>query len=293
MIVYAILAYALAVCLLALIGALIGKHFQKRKYYKELFALLDGLEQKYYLSEVMEPAAFPEGKLLARVLSIAGKSMSDAIAAERAANREYRSYVELWVHEIKTPISAVKLICENNGYRNISDEADKIEKYVEQALIYARAGSVEKDYTIKQISLKKLVGELLKKNAAYLIAKGIKVNLDVDAEVYADPKWLLFILQQIMDNSVKYGAKTITFAFADHTLTVRDDGIGISSRDLPRVFERGFTGENGRGGAQSTGMGLYLCKALCEKLGLGISAFSEKGTSLCLTFPQNPYVTLL
>lgn len=279
--------------LLGSLAALFCEYFVKRTYYQELFSVLDRLDKKYYVSEVIGPCKFAEGRILAEMLKITGKSMNDELSAERRANREYREYVELWVHEIKTPISAIKLICDNNGYTNISEEADKVDRHVEQALFYARAGSVEKDYIIKQISLKKLIGEVLKKNAPYLIANGIRVNLNTDGKVYADSKWLMFILQQLIDNSIKYGATTLSFAFAGNTLSVKDDGIGILARDLPRIFERGFTGENGRGSTKSTGMGLYLCKELCEKLGLTISAASISGTEFFITFPQNPYVTLL
>lgn len=134
---------------------------------------------------------------------------------------------------------------------------------------------------------------MLKKNAPYLIANGIRVNPAADGEVYADSKWLIFILQQLIDNSIKYGATTISFTFTGNTLSVKDDGIGILPRDLPRIFERRFTGENGRKDAKATGMGLYLCKELCEKLGLAISAASVNGTEFFITFPQNHHVTLL
>ena len=255
--------------------------------------MLDGLDEKYYISEVMDSPSFTEGRLMEEALRIAGKSMNDEIAAERKANREYREYVELWVHEIKTPISAAMLTCENQGYLGVSLELGRIERFVEQALFYARSSSVEKDYVIKQIDLGKLIGELLKKNAASLIANGIKVEPCAHGKVYSDSKWLLFILQQLLDNAVKYKAQTICFSFKDKTLTVKDHGIGIPSQDLPRIFERGFTGENGRITAKSTGMGLYLCKEMCGKLGLSISAASQNGSEFSITFPENSYVTFL
>ena len=273
-------------------GALAHEYINKKSYYNELFAVLENLGKKHYISEMISPADFEEGRMLSEVLGAAGKSMNDELAAEHKANREYREYVELWVHEIKTPISAAKLLCDNNGYTNVSGEVDKIERYVEQALFYARSGSAEKDYVIKQINIKKLIGELLKKNAAILISSGIKVEPNADSEVLSDSKWLAFILQQLLDNAIKYGAKTITFNFSDHVLSIKDDGIGIPPQDLPRIFERGFTGENGRTSAKATGMGLYICAQLCEKLGLTISAVSEKGTEISITFPQNPYIRL-
>ena len=144
---------------------------------------------------------------------------------------------------------------------------------------------------IKQIDLKKLIGDLLKKNASLLISNKIKVVPKAEGTVHSDSKWLTFILQQLIDNAVKYGAKTIYFDYADKTLTVKDDGISIPPQDLPRIFDRGFTGENGRATAKSTGMGLYLCKELCNKLGLDISASSHDGAEFSIAFPENPYVT--
>lgn len=248
---------------------------------------------KFYISETMEPPPFADGKIFEEALRIACKSMNDELAAEWIANREYREYIELWVHEIKTPISAVMLICENKSCADVSLELAKVERLVEQVLFYARSNSVEKDYIIKQINPKKLIGDLLKKNAANLIANKIRAELPMDGEVLSDSKWLTFIIQQLLDNAIKYGAETVSFIFKDNILSVKDDGIGILPQDLPRVFERDFVGENGRNIAKSTGMGLYLCKILCEKLVLKITVKSENDTEISITFPQNPYVTLV
>jgi signal transduction histidine kinase len=266
----------------------------KARYYKILNRQLEELDKKYYIAEVIEPPQSVEGKLWAEVLSVAGKSMNDTIAGFEKSNEEYREYVELWVHEVKTPISGAKLICENQGYKNVMAELVKIENYVEQALFYARSGSVEKDYIIKKIELRPMIGELLKKNATSLIGNGVRPDLNVEGTVHTDSKWLIFILQQLLDNAVKYGGKTIGFSFEENVLSISDDGIGIPKQDLPRIFDRGFTGENGRTTAKSTGMGLYLCKSLCEKLGLELTADSDQGipkTKMSIRFPENPFIT--
>jgi len=153
----------------------------------------------------------------------------------------------------------------------------------------------EKDEVIrkKDKEIKDLVNNIVKKNASHLISHRIKIEVFGSGVVHTDPKWLEFILQQLMDNSMKYGARTLIFEFTGHTLTVKDDGVGIPQSDLPRIFEYGFTGENGRKIAKSTGIGLYLCKKLCDKLGLEIIATSTEGTSIAITFPENPYVTFL
>ena len=280
------------------LAALIWEYMTKKEYYRRFSSLLEQLEKKHYISEVMEHPSFLDGQILEKVLKLAGKSMNDQIGVHTLSNREYREYVELWVHEINTPISGAKLICENKGYKDVKQELEKIGKYVEQALFYARSDSVEKDYIIRQIDLRELIGNLLKKNAEYLIAGKIKIQLAVAGTVYSDSKWLLFMLQQFLDNAVKYGAKTISFSFEQGELQIRDDGIGIPQKDLPRVWERGFTGENGRRIAKSTGMGLYLCKKLADKLGLELSINSPGGikgfqTEISLGFPENPFVTFL
>ncbi|MDR3091142.1 MAG: sensor histidine kinase [Clostridiales bacterium] len=273
--------------------ALLYEYARKRAYYKRLLAQLSELPQKRLISEILEPPAFCEGVILRDILKAANKSMNDEVSRLEKANREYREYVELWVHEIKTPISGARLICDNNGYDGVAEEVEKIEKYVEQALFYARSESVERDYSIQELDIQSLVGGVVKRNAKYLIARKIKIEHRAEGRVYADPKWLEFILQQVLDNAVKYGARTIAYSFENNTLTLKDDGAGIPQKDLPRVFERGFTGENGRKTARSTGMGLYLCKRLCDKLGLGIAVRSEGGTEVSVTFPANPYVTFM
>ncbi|MDR3072651.1 MAG: sensor histidine kinase [Clostridiales Family XIII bacterium] len=290
------LSLILSVSGLYLLGgiiALLYEYTKKRVYYNHLLTQLSELPQKRLISEIMEPPTFCEGVILWDVLKAANKSMNDEVARLEKANREYREYVELWVHEIKTPISGVRLICDNNGYDEVADEVEKIEKYVEQALFYARSESVERDYAIQTLDVHTFVGGVIKRNAKYLIARKIKIEHHAEGRVYADPKWLEFILQQILDNAVKYGAKTIVYSFENNTLMIKDDGVGIPQKDLPRVFERGFTGENGRKTARSTGMGLYLCKRLCEKLGLGIAVSSEGGTAVSITFPVNPYTTFM
>lgn len=287
---------SIIISLVYLFGGLAALSYEfliKRAYFNRFFSRLDSLDKKHYISEVMEPPSFTEGKIIDEALRIAGKSMNDEIGSERNASREYREYMELWVHEIKTPISAAMLISENRAYTDVTLELVKIEKLVEQVLFYARSNSVEKDYVIKEINLKTLIENLLKKNAAYLIMNKIKVEPPAKGVVLSDSKWLMFIIQQLLDNAIKYGAKTISFIFKDNVLTVKDDGIGILPQDLPRVFERGFSGENGRGIAKSTGMGLYLSKVLCEKLGLKIAVKSEHGTEISITFPQSPYLTLM
>jgi len=285
-----------------LLVSLLLEFHKRKRFYDDLMTSLETLRERYHIAEIVPEASFLEAHLLKDIMAQVGKSMNDALAMERRANREYREYIELWVHEIKTPIAALKLLSENKGDMAVNEEVDKVEKYVEQALYYARAGAVEKDLIIKPTPLRALIGETLKRQARYLISRGISISLegfdqpinqeDVEstALVYADAKWLGFILQQLIDNAIKYQAHKIYFLYQEESrqLQIRDDGVGILAADLGRIFERGFTGENGRKFAKATGMGLYICQELCQKMGIVIGASSVygEGTTISLTFPE-------
>jgi signal transduction histidine kinase len=264
----------------------------KRTWYRELFAQLEALEQKQYIAEVIEKPAFRDGQQLYDTLQAVCKAVNDELAARDKAAREYREYVELWVHEIKTPLAAAAMLCETNGCGDVARELGKIESFVEQALFYARSNVVEKDFLVKELNMEALLHGFARQNARLFIWSRVQVEIHARGIGYGDPKWLHFILRQLVENAMKYGAKKIILSFENNILSVRDDGIGIPPQDLPRVFNRGFTGENGRKGAKSTGMGLYLCKKLCDKLGLQISAESQgQGAEFRIAFPENPFVT--
>lgn len=279
--------------------ALVFEFFQKRSFYNSLMKSLDHLDRKYLLSEMAEEPSFYEGRLLCEVTKAANKSMNDEIAKYRRASQEYREYIETWVHEVKTPISSSRLIIENNKNEvtlNLYEELVKIESFVEQALFYSRSNTVEKDYIIKQTTLKELVSSVLRKNSAMFIEGKIGVRtFELDKTVFTDVKWTDFILGQVLMNSVKYcgnSPKIEIFGLQNDnsvTLVISDNGIGIPKKDLERVFEKGFTGANGRKTAKSTGLGLYLCKKLCDKLNLGISVASSEnsGTAVSIVFPKS------
>ena len=228
--------------------------------------------------------------------------MAEHVNEYKFANEEYKEYIELWIHEIKTPIAVSKMIVENNPSevtKNINEEIEKVEYFVEQALFYARSNNVEKDYIIKPMNLKKIINSVILKNKRSFISKKIKLNIhDVDRKVYSDSKWMVFILNQIIINSIKYSKKDkaeieiFSKEYKDNTvLYIKDNGIGIESDNLPRVFEKGFTGENGRKINKSTGIGLYLCKKLCDKLGqnIEINSVLNMETVVKIYFPKNSF----
>jgi signal transduction histidine kinase len=271
---------------------LLPEYIAKNRYYANLRDTAGQLEKKYLLSEIIDPPEFREGKILYDMLKTVGKSANDEIAKHRITATEYREYIELWVHEIKTPIAAAKLLCENTRSTEIDGELDRIDRFVEQALFYARSGNAENDYMIRRIELSELLADALKSNAKYLIGRRISIQTkNLAYTVFTDPKWLGFIIWQLIENSVKYGCTGIEFSGAQSaggvSLFIRDDGVGISEKDIDRVFEKGFTGENGRRFGRSTGLGLYLCKKLCVKLGLDISVSSKPGEGVVakLVFP--------
>ena len=204
------------------------------------------------------------------------------------------------------PIATSKMIIENNKTeitQSINDELDKIENYIEQALFYARSNAVEKDYYIRESDLKEIVNTAILKNKRDLIENKINIDThDLEKIVLTDSKWCIFILNQIIQNAIKYSKdenKTIQIYGKEQKenviLYIKDNGIGIKKGEITRVFEKGFTGENGRrSGQKSTGIGLYLCKKLCDKLGMAIELNSEKGigTEVRIVFPKSSYMRM-
>lgn len=275
-------------------------YIKRRNYYKEVLNNLDALDKKYLISEVIEEPNFIDGKVLYSIIEQTDKSMNDEISKLKLNISQYKEYIELWVHEVKTPIAACMLLIENNSSpvtESIEEEIRKIEDYIEQALFYARSNTMEKDYIIKKISLVNCINNSVKKNLNQLIANRIKINItDVEETVYSDSKWLEFILNQIISNSIKYRKTTnseIKFYAKKNNqniiLTIEDNGIGMDEKDVLKAFDKGYTGSNGRKFTKSTGIGLYLCKKLCEKLGLKIKLEStlDEGTKVSILFPIN------
>lgn len=289
--------------ILNLIGSLIFHvydYFNKSVYYKNILEDLQLLDKKYLISEVINKPTFVDGKILYEIIKHTNKSMKDEISKIKRDTSEYREYIELWVHEIKTPIASCKLLLENNESevtKSANEEIEKVEGYIEQALFYARSNNLEKDYIIRELNIRKCINSTIKRNANTLIKKKIKIELsNVDKIVYSDSKWIEFILHQIISNSIKYMNKkeSIIRLYCEEkdenvVLYICDNGIGMSEKCIRKAFEKGYTGENGRLYSKSTGIGLYLCKKLCEKLGLWINLLSKEGegTTVSIMFPIN------
>lgn len=277
------------------------RFYFRNRYFKEILSQLDRLDQKYLIAEVMEVPARPEDRIYYDILKAANKSMLEEISQTRREQKEYKEYIERWIHDVKTPIAAMRLICENNRSdptRRLLAELEKVGHFTEQALYYARSETVEKDYFIREILLSDVVHAAIAENKQLLMQNHVSIRIEnCESAVYADEKWVGFILNQLVSNAVKYGGEhpALRFEGAPENnrviLSVKDNGIGISESDLPRIFEKGFTGENGRKDKVSTGIGLYLCKRLCDRLGIGIAAESKigSGTAVTLSFPKGDY----
>ena len=286
----------------AYVASLAYDFIRKRGYYKLLLKSLEQMEEKTLLGELLSHSGFLEGQLLIEVLRRCNKYQNDRIAEARQDTREYREYIESWVHEIKTPITSARLMIENEKNPTtlrINDEIGKIENYVEQALYYARSTDVEKDFKVEKTSLQAITASALKSYSKPLIQAGGKPVMEgLDIPVTADVKSCTFIIGQMISNAIKYRKDGLQITFTGRAeknrvlLLVSDNGIGISEADLPRIFDKGFTGENGRRYSKSTGIGLYLCKKMCEKMNIGLSASSTsgRGTTITMDFPTESYL---
>ena len=286
--------------------SIIIEYFKRKKFYDNLLKMLEELDEKYLITEIIKNPNFLEGKIFKNTLEQIDKSMLENVNKYKYMTEDYKEYIELWIHEIKIPISASKMVIENNKNaitKSIDEELDKVENYIEQALFYARSNTVEKDYYIRKVFLKEIVTESIKKNKSSLIQEKISIDIhDLDIEVNTDNKWIVFILNQIIQNSIKYRKKenSVIEIYANQgkenvILYIKDNGIGIKQGEITRVFEKGFTGTNGRlSNKKSTGIGLYLCKKLCNKLGIGIelNSVQNEGTKVKLVFPKDSYIEL-
>ena len=296
--------YCAFVIVFVMVLAILIEYKKKKDYYNELIKNMEDLKEKYLISEIIKTPNFIEGKILKGILQDTGKSMIDNVNYYKNIQEDYKEYIELWIHEVKIPIAASKMIIENNKNevtKSIDEELDKVENYTEQALFYARSNAVEKDYIINKTNLKEIVNGAILKNKTTLLNEKVSIELSnlKDEEVYTDSKWAIFIINQIIQNAIKYSRKEnkkIEISSQEKNdkviLYIKDNGIGIKKGEITRVFERGFTGENGRIiGKKSTGIGLYLCKKLCNRLGLGIELNSEKdkGTEVRIIFPKSSY----
>lgn len=269
--------------------------YKRYKFYKVFINNIQMLDQKYLVLETINEPTFLDAKIMNDALYEINRSMIERMKTYEHSVNDFKEYVEMWIHEVKVPLSSLVLTTHNNQDKNgmkVFKQIKKIDDYVEQVLYYVRSENAEKDYLISEVKLSKVINTVALKNKDYLLESNVNLAVkDVNVTVYSDAKWLSFILNQIINNSIKYRdgkresfIKIFTKVEKDNvTLLIKDNGIGISKADLPRVFEKSFTGKNGRGRAISTGMGLYIAKRLCDKLGHQILIDSKETSWTCVS----------
>lgn len=275
-------------------------YLKRKKYYDNFLNNLNLLDKKYLILETLEEPEFLDGKFFYDALYKIDKSMMENINNYRNETEDFKEYVEMWIHEIKIPIAGLMLMYHNNKTvnKNFLDQLNSLDNLTDQILYYVRSNYAEKDFLIKEASMDKIINEVLLKNKDSILENHIDVNVDVkNIKVLTDSKWLVFILNQIINNSIKYCDNNrksyIMFYIEDNeketTLHIKDNGIGVNASDLKHVFDKSFTGENGRKMRNSTGFGLYISKKLIEKLGHKISATSEENKyfEIAITFGKN------
>ena len=246
-----------------------------------------------YLYEEITPLS-PLEFYLAQTLENARENQKNQTEEGCKRYTDLMDYYTLWVHQIKTPIAASQLLVQDVTDRNIKSlleqEIFKIDAYTHLVLQYLRLENFHDDLQLKQVALEHLVKEVVRKYSLFFIQKGLTINLDdLDVKVISDEKWLLVIIEQILSNSLKYTKSGgIEIYFKDNTLYLKDSGIGIKDSDILRVFERGFSGYNGRLTQQSSGLGLYLSKKIADQLGHDISISSQvgQGTTVSIHFQK-------
>lgn len=251
----------------------IKKHKQLEQLRKEICFSMDRLPQpKMLIEEDYFKLLCVLYKEKATLLSQADREKSDML-----------DYYTMWVHQIKTPIAAMRLLLQSESKQDtmaLEGELFKIEQYVEMVLSYIRIGSNSNDFVFKQHSLDYLVKQAIRKYAKLFIKKKIRIELgELEQKILTDEKWFLFVIEQVLSNALKYTKEgTIRIYIEEEkNLVIEDSGIGIEAEDLPRVFEKGYTGYNGRYDKRSTGIGLYLSKQVLNKLGHRISIASKVG----------------
>lgn len=277
--------------------------YRKKTFYDTFLSNLENLDQKYLITETVSKPNFLEGKILHDSLYEIDKSMKEKINNYKDTLDDFEDYIEMWIHEVKIPLANLILINHNSGgNEKIKRETVKLENYVEQILYYARSENAEKDYLIKKYDLKEIINKVVLKNKDSFIFNKVTLKIsDFSCMVLTDCKWLEFIINQIINNSLKYSKESLKLEIDAKkennsiVLSIKDNGIGIKKSDIYKVFDKSFTGYNGRERSVSTGMGLYICKKLCDKLGhkIKIESKENKYTIVTIVFEENEFYNVL
>lgn len=277
--------------------------FRKQKFYNTLLENIYSLDKAYLVLETLEKPTFYEGKLLTSALYEINRSMIELVNTLEEQTNDFKEYIEMWIHEVKIPIASLILMAHNHKEKfdkKMLEQMHRIDTYVEQVLYYVRSENAEHDYLIKETKLETIINNIALKNKDELLANKIEFQVEnVNLLINTDAKWLEFILNQIINNSIKYKKENV-FSYIKIEareekekiiLAILDNGIGIKESDIKRVFEKTYTGTNGRIKTKSTGMGLFIAKKLCDKLGhtIMIESKEQEYTKVSITIAKNEF----
>lgn len=290
----------IVILLLCGVSITLFNFYRKNKFYKSYLNGLNKLSKKYLILETIpEPSSYEERIMVDSLYEI-NKSMIENINEYQRNINEFKEFVEIWIHEVKIPISSMVLKCHNNKEKydkSLLSIIRRLDNNIDEILYYVRSENTEKDFSISEVDLKDVIHNVSIKNKDDLLENDIKFEANVKkAIVNTDKKWLEFIVNQIINNSIKYKKdkdSVIRISSREEddktVLEIYDNGIGIPSKDISRVFEKSFTGSNGRDKVKSTGMGLYIIKKLCDKLGhnIYIKSVEKEYTKVIIEFGKN------
>lgn len=275
--------------------------YRRKKWFKSF-----DKEENSHLQHFVESASSNEEQLIQEYVNQQVREHHLMVEQLLASQKDQKDYMDSWIHEIKVPLAAVDLILNSiefdipdDKFVLLQNEIQQIDEYVEQILYYSRSDEFVNDYLIQEYSLKKIIQPIIRSQANYFIQKNLQLSLtEEDAKVLTDAKWIEFIFRQLLSNAIKYTPDhgqiniKIEVRKGGVALILQDNGIGIPPEDVGRIFDKGFTGENGRKAQQhSTGLGLYLAKTLASELGVDLTAEStmNEGTTMTLFFPRLDY----
>lgn len=286
--------YCIVLMVFVFVIYLIVDYLRLNRYCKRLSKLMGNNDLDFIVS-LPNPISY-EQKLYMKLVLQLKRNAEKMMGSFEDNKREDIEFIETWVHEIKTPIAATKLIIENSldnptekVLYNILDEIIKIEDMVQKTICYSQLNDFSRDCQISSVNLKKVVNRCLQNEYSSIKNKYLELNIrNLDFEVNSDEKWLYFIIKQVLDNAVKYSKKNGSIQiygvneFHNQKLFIEDSGIGIREEDIRRIFEKAYTGSNGRKKTVSTGVGLYLSYKLSRKLGhdIHISSILKRGTKV-------------
>lgn len=282
--------YPCALCLLfgAVFAAYdIAKAYRRHKFFEELHRRNTEL-----ISALPEPEGIVDSDYQ-QLISVLKEKIAEITAQTDSRIRDTVDYYTVWAHQIKTPIAAMRLTLQKEDVpeaRRLASELSRIEQYVEMVLVFVRLGSDYSDYVFTQQDIDEIIKSSVKKFASEFIDRRIRLEYDsVDIQAVTDEKWFAFVVEQLLSNALKYTREgSIKIYSEGKVLYIKDTGIGIAPEDLPRVFDKGYTGCNGRTDRRASGLGLYLCRRICQNLGIDISISSTvgEGTTVRLDLGQ-------